>query len=224
MKRILIYFIVLLATVLMSASCKKWIDVNTDPNNITNGPAITENIMLIGVEAEWAATAVNHLPLYGSLSDWLLYYGIEASTPAPFNIAAGFGNDVWGTYAGSLKHAVQLYEKAKANGNKRYQGIGAVIAAWHWVYIADVYDQAPLTEAMKGGEFFHPAVAAQEEIYAHANALLDESITLFADADPGSRVPQASDDYNDGSRFYQMDKTGLFSKSKAGHASHLRNR
>ena len=170
-------------TVLMSASCKKWIDVNTDPNTITNGPAITENIMLIGVEAEWASTSVIHFPWYGGLSDWQLWYAIEASVPASFNIAAGFGNDIWGTYSGSLKHAVQLYEKAKVNGNKRYQGIAAIIAAWHWFYIADVYDKAPLAEAMKGGEFFHPAVVAQEEIYAHANALLDDAIELLSDAD-----------------------------------------
>ncbi len=214
MKKILIYFIVLLVTVLMSASCKKWIDVNTDPNTVSNGPAITENIMLIGVEAEWASTSVIHFPWYGALSDWQLWYGIEASVPASFNIAAGFGNDIWGTYSGSLKHAVQLYEKAKANGNKRYQGIAAVIAAWHWFYIADVYDKAPLAEAMKGGEFFHPAVVTQEEIYTHANALLDEAITLFADADSGPRVPQGSDDYMMGGDFANWTKLAYSIKAR----------
>ncbi len=195
MKKIFKYFALLLVTAITFTSCEDWLDVNTDPNAISDGPAITENIMLIGIEAEWAATAVAHFPWYGSTSDWQLWYGIEASTPASFIIGAGFGNDIWDTYSGSLKHAVQLYDKAKANGNIHYQGIAGVIAAWHWFYIADVYDKAPLDEAMKGGEFFHPTVASQEEIYAHANALLDEAIDLFGNADGGDRTPRSSDDY-----------------------------
>jgi hypothetical protein len=195
MKKIIKYFAILLVTVLSLTSCEDWLDVNTDPNAIVDGPAITENIMLIGVEAEWAATAIVRFPWYGSFSDWFLWYGIEASTPATFNIAAGFANDIWGTYAGSLKHAVQLYDKAEANGNTYYQGIAAVIAAWHWFYIADVYDKAPLDEAMKGGEFFTPAVADQEDIYAHAEGLLDEAIGFFGAADGGDRVPTGTDDY-----------------------------
>lgn len=195
MKKLIIYFTLLLVTAMLLTGCEKWIDVNTDPNAISDGPAITENIMLIGVEAEWAETAVIQFPWYGGHGDWMLWYGIESSTPATFNISAGFGNVIWDTYSGSLKHAVQLYEKAKANGNNRYQGIAAVIAAWHWFYIADVYDKAPLAEAMKGGEFFHPTVASQEEIYAHANALLDEAIALLQNPEPGDRTPNSADDY-----------------------------
>jgi hypothetical protein len=214
MKKIFRYFVILLVSAFMFTSCEKWLDVNTDPNAISDGPAITENIMLIGVEAEWAQTAVIHFPWYGSLSDWQLWYGIEASTPASFNIAAGFGNDIWGTYAGSLKHAVQLYNKAKSNGNNRYQGIAAVIAAWHWFYIADVYDKAPLEEAMQGGSFFTPDVASQEDIYAHANGLLDEAITLFKTAEAGARVPTATDDYMMGADFAKWTKLAYSLKAR----------
>lgn len=213
MKKLFIYFVILLVAVISFTSCEKWLDINSDPNAISDGPAITENIMLIGVEAEWAGTAVAHFPWWGSFSDWQLWYGIEASTPATFNIGAAFGNDIWGTYSGSLKHAVQLYERAKANGNRRYQGIGAVIAAWHWFYIADVYDQAPLAEAMKGGEFFHPTVVPQDEIYAHANTLLDEAITLFT-GEAGSRVPTATDDYMLGGDFDKWTKLAYSLKAR----------
>jgi hypothetical protein len=214
MKKIIKYIALLLLTSLTFISCEDWLDVNTDPNAISNGPAITENIMLIGIEAEWAATSIAHMTEAGAFADWLLWYGIEASTPASFNIAAGFGNDIWDTYSTSLKHAVQLYDKAKTNGNKGYQGIAAVIAAWHWFYIADVYDKAPLEEAMKGGEFFHPAVASQEEIYAHAISLLDEAITLFADPQKGSMVPTGSDDYMMGADFEKWTRLAYSLKAR----------
>ena len=197
MKKILKYYTIFLVVVMSLTSCEDWLDVNTNPNAITDGPGITEKSMLIGVEAEWATTAVQRFVVSGNyfaLPDWFLWYSIEASSPCSFDIGANFGNYIWETYSGSLKHAMQLYDKAKANGNNRYQGIAAVITAWHWFYIADLYDQAPLEEAMKGNEYPYPAVATQEEIYAHGNELLDEAIGLLDNPDPGALLP-ATDDY-----------------------------
>ena len=177
-------------------SCEdEWLDVDSDPNVISDGPAITENIMLIGVEAEWNETANGRLDTWGgNFTTWTSWYGIYSSLPENMNIGVGFGNEVWGSYSGSLKHAVELYDKASTNGNIHYKGIAGVIAAWHWFYIADVYDQAPLDDAMKGLDVLHPTLASQEEIYAHANGLLDEAITLFQNSNGGERVP-GSDDY-----------------------------
>ena len=197
MKNIIKSVTMILMAVMLFTSCEEWLDINTNPNAIMDGPAITEKIMLLGVEAEWATTSVNRFLVsnnWFALPDWFLWYAIEASSPCSFDIGADFGNDIWETYSGSLKHAVQLYDKAESNGNNRYQGIAAVIAAWHWFYIADLYDKAPLHEAMKGDEFQYPAVATQEEIYAHANGLIDEAIALLDNPDPGKLVP-TSDDY-----------------------------
>lgn len=200
MKKRIIYIALIFAISIIFTSCEKWLDVNTDPNNITDGPAITENIMLIGIEAEWAQLAVTyHETWYGGLPTWLLWHAIEGSTPQTFSIDSDFGSDagyvVWDSYSVSLKHAIQLYDKAKENGNKRYQGIAAVIAAWHWFLIADVYDKAPLDEAMQGLEVLKPTLATQEEIYLHANNLLDEAVTLLQATDPGTRLPKSTDDY-----------------------------
>lgn len=196
MKKRIKYIALIFAISVIFTSCEKWLDVNNDPNNITDGPAITEDIMLIGVEAEWAELAVvQHDSWYGGFAYWLLWHGIEGSVSGPFDINTSFGNDVWNSYSSSLKHAVQLYDKAKENGNKGYQGIAAVIAAWHWFYIADVYDKAPLGDAMQGLEVLKPTLASQEEIYLHANNLLDEAISLFQASDLGSRIPKSDDDY-----------------------------
>jgi hypothetical protein len=90
---------------------------------------------------------------------------------------------------------MNLYDKAKENGNRKYQAIAAVIAAWNWFYLTDMYDQVPLDEALKGFEFAHPKVATQEQVYARANGLLDEAIALFQDPNEGTLVPTAKDDY-----------------------------
>lgn len=188
-----IMFVVVSA--LLLTGCSKWMDIDEDPDNINDGPAITENIELIGVEAEWMSLATSRWnPQGGGPPDWLSWQSIEGSTPTSMNIGPDYGNETWDSYAGSLKHAVELYDKAKENGNSYYQGIAGVIAAWHWFYLADVYDKVPLEEAFKGLEELRPSLVSQEELYAHANALLDEAVNLFKTPATGQRLP-SSDDY-----------------------------
>ncbi len=175
-------------------SCESWIDVDQDPNSIVDSPLITENVMLIGVEAEWAALATEQLNTWEGFAQWLSWHSIEGSTSRSMDINADYGNEVWDSYSISLKHAVELYNKAEENGNTHYQGVAGIIAAFHWFYIADVYDQAPLEDAIQGLDALQPALASQAELYAHANGLLDEAITLLGAPNQGDRVP-GTDDY-----------------------------
>lgn len=193
MKKLIKYIILAVVSVTLFTGCDKWLDVNTDPNAIVDSPAITEDIYLIGIEAEWAEMAVIMFPWWNAMSDMTLWYSIQQSTPRSFLITPGYGSVIWNGYSGSLKHAIALYDKAKENGNGHYQGIAAVIAAWHWYLIADLYDQAPLEQAMKGNEFRYPELATQTEIYAAANALLTEAISLFDG--PAGELDPGADDY-----------------------------
>ena len=184
--------LVLIMTVLFS--CESWIDVDQDPNNLVDGPLITEDIMLIGIEAEWAALATERFETWAGFPQWMSWHAIEGSVPANFNIDANYGNAVWNSYSNSLKHAVELYGKAEENGNTHYQGVAGIIAAFHWFYLADVYDQAPLEDAMQGLDALQPSLVSQSALYARANSLLDEAITLLGAPNQGDRVP-GTDDY-----------------------------
>src|SRR5690606_11951510 len=124
---------------------------------------------------------------------WLSWHAIEGSTPATMDINANWGNEVWDSYSISLKHAVELYEKAKANSNTHYQGIAGIIAAHIWFYIADVYDQAPLGDALNGLESLQPTLAHHAEIYAHAHGLLDEAVRRLQAANQEHVVPRQVD-------------------------------
>lgn len=194
MKRTYIkHYAALITMMTLLMGCDSWIDVDQDPNSIVDGPLITENVMLIGIEAEWAALATEQLDTWEGFAQWLSWHSIEGSTSRSMDINATYGDEVWDSYAYSLKHAVELYDKAEANGNTHYQGVAGIIAAFHWFYIADVYDQAPLEDAIKGLESLQPSLASQAELYAHANGLLDEAIGLLGAPNQGDRVPEGDD-------------------------------
>lgn len=200
MKNIKKYILVLVTFMLMFTGCEEWLDVDVNPDAIASGPAINEETYLIGVQAEWAELSVAQFRWWNQMINWVLWYASDGTQgyEERFEIGTNQGSEVWSSYSGSLKHAVALYDMAKENGNNRYQAIAAVIAAWHWFYIADVYDQAPLDEAMQGKEFIHPAPQPLADLYEHGNNLLDEAIQLFQAADPGDIVPSANEDYMGG--------------------------
>lgn len=197
MKKNLIKICIIVLALSMMTSCQKWLDIDYDPDAITDSPAINEAVYLIGVESEWAQQAVTFFVWWNGMKDWLLWYAADGTQgyETRFEITTDYGNEIWGAYSGALMHSNALYEKAKENGNKRFQGIGAVISAWHWFNMADYYDQAPLEEALKGSEYSYPTVRSLEEIYEYANSLLDEAIGCFTASDPGDLVPTASQDY-----------------------------
>lgn len=194
MKKLNKYLLIPLVSVLLFTGCEKWLDVNTNPNAIVDSPSITEDVYLIGVEAEWAAKMSDSWYWWGGgIREWTLYLSIQQSTPAGFIIGPGHMGHQWNCYSGSLKHAIALYDKAKENGNNHYQGIAGVISAWHWFMLADFYDKAPLEQAMTGSDNPYPELASQEELYAKANGLLDEAITLLSGASGPLAV--GNDDY-----------------------------
>lgn len=197
MKKIAKYIVIIAASLFLFTGCEEWLDVDINPDAISDGPAIDEATYLIGVQAEWAQQAITPFRWYEQMINWVLWYASDGTQgyEERFEIGINQGSQVWNSYSGSLKHAVALYDKAKENGNHRYQGIAAVIAAWHWFYIADSYDQAPLDEAMTGKEFNYPKPQPLTDLYAHGNALLDEAIALFGNPDPGDKVPNATQDY-----------------------------
>lgn len=216
MKKILTYIVMLVVVALISTSCEDFLNIDENPDAVTDGPFITEKTYLIGVEAEWAELSVAQFRWWNGLLNWNLWYASDGTQgyEERFEVEINQGVEVWNSYSGSLKHAVALYDKAKENGNSRYQGIAAVIAAWHWFYIADVYDQAPLDEAMKGKEFVHPKPQPMADLYAHANGLLDEAITLFAAADEGTLVPTAVEDYMGGADWTKWTKLAYSLKAR----------
>ncbi|MEZ5000946.1 MAG: SusD/RagB family nutrient-binding outer membrane lipoprotein [Bacteroidales bacterium] len=216
MKKILTYFLMFAVVAIFSTSCDKWLDVDINPDSVADGPDINEQTYLIGVEAEWAELSVAQFRWWNQMINWVLWYASDGTQgyEERFEVGIDQGSEVWNSYSGSLKHAVALYDKAKSNGNKRFQGIGAVIAAWHWFYLADVYDQAPLDEAMTGKEYIHPTPQPLTDLYAHANSLLDEAITLFEAADPGDLVPRASEDYMGGADWDKWVKLAYSLKAR----------
>jgi len=103
MKRNLIKISIIVLALSMMTSCQKWLDIDYDPNAITESPAIDEGVYLTGVESEWAQQAVTFFVWWNGMKDWLLWYASDGTQgyETRFEISTDYGGEIWGAYSRS---------------------------------------------------------------------------------------------------------------------------
>jgi hypothetical protein len=89
----------------------------------------------------------------------------------------------WSGYYGILRNNDEYYKKAIEGEFVFHQGVALVMKAYTFGMIADLWGDAPYTEALKaedGSEFFKPVFDPQKDIYVGILADLEEANTLLS--------------------------------------------
>jgi len=188
----LIAFIVL--GTLMLGGCKKFLDVNKNPN-IANDPGL-ENA-LPSAQVEIAHVLGNNFQVNGSF--WAQYW-----TQSPlanqykqydqYQPSSDNYNRAWSTlYSGALSDLQYVYNTAKGKSNKNYMAISRLLSAYTYQLITDAWGDAPFTEALKGleesGGIVSPKYDMQSAIYDSIIAQINEATMLIdvnSDVHPGA--------------------------------------
>lgn len=221
MKKI-IYSLMITAALIQAGGCKKFLDVNDDPNNPTN---VAEALILAPVETQIATNvAAGSYSLQNINGPAIItaYWMQELSLNQPQPQADGYKltqddvDPIWLTlYSGILQNLEIINTKAVTSGNHSYGVIAKVLTAYTLGVTTDLFGDVPFDDAFDGK--FKPAYETQEEIYNRLQEILDSAI-LESTLDPGIHTP-ASDDY-----IYSgdMDKWVKFAYSlKARYYMHL---
>jgi len=192
MKKIIYIFTILAA--ISSTSCKKFVDINTDPNNPVD---VQEKLLLAPIEfnitnnveagGEGAVpTYVNHymqmvaynqvVPNYGT------YYAVNTD-----------GNGSWASiYSTCLQNLKILMTKGQANNNLNYKAIAEILTAHTLGIATDLWGDIPYSQALSGVTNLTPAYDKQEDIYKNIQSLLDQGI---ADIAVNTGAKPGADDY-----------------------------
>lgn len=177
-------------------SCKKFIDVNQDPNRPNS---VQESAILPPLEV-----AVSHGLVGGNAAVIIQEYlqTIALNQPVPnagtyFQLHTDIDAD-WNTlYATCLNNMNRLDSVARVNGNPNYSAIAKILAAFTWGTGTDIWGDIPFAQALQGDKQYQPAYDKQETIYNGIQQLLDSAIADIAKQ--GAKLP-GGDDY-----FYQGD-------------------
>ena len=89
----------------------------------------------------------------------------------------------WGAYYDILRNADEFYNKAVQEELEFHQGVGLIMKAYTFGLIADLWGDAPFSEALKaeqGSDYYKPVFDSQQDIYHGILDYLDEANTLLS--------------------------------------------
>lgn len=161
------------------SSCKKFYDINQDPDAITTGP-IEQQLTSLTVNVGFFAGS--DLNRYSSLI--MQQYSGQSSGAnnqtqdyEKYLIQGSDENNAWSTiYATILNDAENIITSATATGSPHYSGVAKILKAYTYQLSVDVWGDIPFSEAQQLTQNTQPKYDAATEIYTNIIRLLNEGI------------------------------------------------
>ena len=165
-------------------SCKKFLDVNTNPNAPTTAPI---NGLLLRTTQQTAINVFN----VGNLTSNYVQYLASPNAASPSDTYDQI--DASGTWTNLYDAMTDLYDmerQATAVGATQYAGVAKVLMAMNLSLIHNVWGSAPFSEAFSGGTLT-PGFDDANTLYQRSLTLLDEAITLLGQTGSTITIPTA---------------------------------
>lgn len=174
------------ATSIAGTGCKKFIDVNKNPNSatVTNPTLVFTNAL--NTAAYHAAREGNILGSYWG-GYWAHSTSFTTGTPEKtYNFTNGDFN-YWGNILDNLNDLELVIRVADEHKQSYLKGPAKVVKALRYQELVDLYGNVPYSEAFKGIAVFQPKYDKAEDIYDSLIVLLTNAIAdLKANALPAS--------------------------------------
>lgn len=170
------FFAIYITILVMSSGCKKFIDVNHDPNNPGD---VQESLILAPVEVALSQLQNGDRAVY-MVQMYLQNAALAQDAPNTDTYRAtnveldGSWREVYVTI---LKNLHVLSGKAQENDKPNYIAVSKILTAFTLGTATDMWGDIPYTQAFKGLEILRPAYDSQEDIYKTIQVLLDEAIS-----------------------------------------------
>jgi len=175
MKRIKYYLAALVSGVMLLSSCSdSFFDINTDPNN----PAVSTPALVLPSAISGSAYVLGgYYQAIGGF--WSQQYAQSSGASQwaeweSYNLTEGGLDRQFSTiYAGSLEDFEYVRKSSSATGNWSYYCIATLMQAYTFQVMADLYDQVPFTEALKGLDNLQPKYDNGSLVYDSLLARID---------------------------------------------------
>jgi SusD/RagB-like outer membrane lipoprotein len=174
------YIIIGCLLVLGSTSCKKWLNVNTDPDNPNNTTVVVQD-RLPWIQHFYSYTA-GVTNFRTSCQAGVFYSSSNAGNAFSTTWTASTGNitpyQTW--FVEVASNLNDLYNSAQAKGAWSYAAAADVFSAMGFMEMLDLYGEMPYTQAVSG--IPSPTYDDGKAIYNGCMAKLNEAIALFGKA------------------------------------------
>jgi len=194
MKNTIKFAILITAFGLLTTSCEKWLDVNTDPNNPTT---VSPNLVL-PVAQYYTAQVEQQDRRLNSLGNMIMYNWSQSDGFAwypdefKYNVTSSFYQGIFNnTYSNALKQ-YQILDNL-GEGFNCYMAIAKIMKAYHFQLLVDCYGDIPYSEALGRSLEATPVYDDAETIYDNLIVQLTDAINLINTATELDEVPGDDD-------------------------------
>lgn len=158
--------------------CKKFLDINTDPNNPTDLPltqilptaqgGLTFNLCMTVGGINSATSTFTHQIVNTRVNDYIV-------DGFSFQTAWGYSGAGYGLYPGVLFDLETIITKGTAQNAPHFVGVAQVQKAYLFSQLVDMFGDVPYSEALKGNNMLTPKYDASQSIYDDLFKLLDQA-------------------------------------------------
>lgn len=165
--------------ILTTSSCKKFFDINSDPDAVLTAPIEQQLSSLTVNMGFYAGSDVNRFTSLIMQQFSGQSSGTQNNTQLfeKYLIQGSDENNAWSSmYATILNDAENIIKNANETGNPHYSGVAKIIKAYAYQITVDVWGDVPFSETQKLTGNTQPKYDSAESIYTELIKLLDQGI------------------------------------------------
>jgi hypothetical protein len=176
------FFLLALTATVAFAGCKKnFLDVNDDPNRVTNSNITPELIFPQAANAVGARAASGN---FRFLDNWLGYWSTSGSfaidqTETTYNVDFTFGDAIWQNHYGVLFDLNQVKTLSLAKGDSVLAGASMILSAKLWQELVDLFGDIPYTQAFNNNQYTQPGYDKAKDVYVSLQKSLDTAVSYM---------------------------------------------
>ncbi len=177
-----LFVIILIAA---SAGCKKgYLDVNQDPNRVTDDNITAQLIFPQAAHATGARSASGNFQF---IENWMGYWSASGDfaiqqDETSYNIDFTFGDPLWQNQYNVLFDLYQVKLKAQDKGDSLLAGASMVLSAKLFQDLVDLFGNIPYSQAFQNSKYTQPAYDNAADVYAALQKSLDSAIIYLGQA------------------------------------------
>ncbi len=174
-----LFNIFILGTVLLTSSCKKFLDVNTNPNSPTSS---TPNIVLPAAIVQVASAMTS----YDNFGAWTSGYKANAGgyggwgTVWTYNFTTDDYSAMWSSSFSAINQLNFVINNTTADGPlKFYNAQARIMKAFMYSKLVDQYGDVPYSDAGQGLNKLNPKYDKYQDVYKAIYAELNAAIAIM---------------------------------------------
>lgn len=180
-------FFLISGILLIPGSCKKFIDINNDPNNLTTAQL---NLLLPSTEI----SMVGNMYFINSGTSTIIQHAVFSSGLSRFQQTGTSFDDSWnGFYSQTLNDIETVIKEGTKQEQWGYVSVAKLEKAYLYSLMVDMWGKIPYTAASLGQEARSPAFEEGAGIYDKLFLLIDEAISDAGKITSTTLIPAASD-------------------------------